>query len=701
MTVSPGAIIANKYEVSGAPVRGGMGDVHPATRLSDRLPVAVKLLRDELRDLPDALERFRREAIAAERIHSEHVAQVLDVIEDAALGLVIVFEYLDGESLEDELKRERVMTLDRAHPVVCEILQGLADAHAVPVVHRDLKPANIFLQRTPDGGRRVKLVDFGISKILQESGSVVLTKAGQNLGSFSYMAPEQASAPSTVDQRADLYACGTVVFRMLTGQLPYLATSVGELIGKKARHPARKLAEALPAARASFSPQLEAWVGRLLERSPNARFANAWEALEAWEALAPGAGKTEGKVGQPMPAQPPAHRPVPAPAAPTPSHPGAPRPSQPPLRAAPPGGLARPPAAMPRPAEPAPPVSQALPRGPAPRVARAKTMLGMGPSGAVAQPPAAPPEEPRRPPSVPTRVERPASAVETHASGPRPAAGRPALGAAPRHDMAGRAAPVAPAGPPSMPRRPPPPPKPSYEDEEPDEDESPTAMFVHPSPMTYNPNGPLEADTVELPGPKPAAGSPPQAAAVPAAGAPPPAPPVASDDDEDYSEPPTAIHMPAFRPEEVPGAPRVPSEFRGPGAMPSPIGDPIPSAAMTAGVQPAAAGPAPAPAVQQPAAMGAFTPPGVTSQAVAPAPAAPQQAPAVAQPQPAQQVSYDFGPSASHPSRVAAMAPAYAPTPPPVDPDAAPLWLKAIALSTVVSALTVLAVLGWMVAHRF
>ncbi len=657
--VRPGAIIANKYEVSGAPVRGGMGDVHPARRLADNTAVALKLLREELRDLPEALERFRREAVAAKRIHSEHVAQVYEVLDDPDLGLVIVFEFLDGESLEDLLKRERYLALERAHPIVCQILQGLADAHAVPVVHRDLKPPNIFLQRTGKGPPQVKLVDFGISKVPQELAGPVLTKAGQNLGSFSYMAPEQASSPSGVDQRADLYACGTVVFRMLTGQLPYVATSVGELIGKKSRQPARKLAEALPTAHPPFTPELEAWVARMLDRNPAGRFSTAWEALEAWEALAPGPRKAEGKVAQPMPAHAPPQRPM-APPRPPADRASAPRPAQPPARS----GEEQVSPVRPGPTGPARPAATVR-SGPAPRVARAKTMLGMGPNAASPPPLGPPAEPPRKHPSVPTRVERPQSTAEPMPSAPRPAAGQPS-------------SPLAkPQGPVSLPRKPPPPPKRSFEDEEPDEDDAPTAMFVHASPMTYDPNGP--------PVPSPAAGAP----------AAPPSPAPASQDlidDGDYSEPPTAIHVPAYRPDEVPAAPPIPSEFRG-GAQAAAAAAPAPVAAVPSPISPAfrppGVEPAPAPV------------PTALAPVAQPTPAAAGAVQGIATPQqPIQTGPFDQPPSPSHPSRVMPPNPPYG-LMPMEDPDAAPTWLQAIAISTVVSAVTVLGVLGWMVLRRF
>jgi serine/threonine-protein kinase len=284
VTVEPGTILQQGYEITGGIGQGGMGGVFAARRLSDGLRVAIKLLRPESRFLPEASERLRREAVAASRISSEHVARVLEVLEDPQLGTAVVFEFLQGESLDERLKREGRMPLATCGPLVEQMLVGLAEAHAEQLIHRDLKPSNIFLQALPDGQLRVKLLDFGVVKLPTEQGFESLTARWQSLGTFSYMPPEQITTPSRVDHRADLYACGAVIFRMLTGEPPHRARSVGDLILQKRSQPARKPNDVLPPDADPLPAPVVEFVVRMLAMDAGSRFQSAREALEAWHA---------------------------------------------------------------------------------------------------------------------------------------------------------------------------------------------------------------------------------------------------------------------------------------------------------------------------------------------------------------------------------------------------------------------------------
>jgi len=282
VTVGPGTRLQDAYEITAGIGQGGMGGVFAARRLSDGLRVAIKLLRPETRFLPDASERLRREAIAASRIRSQHVARVIEVLDDPAHGTAVVFEYLEGETLEERMKRVGKMTLSECAPVVGQILVGLAEAHDERIIHRDLKPGNIFLEHRTQGATSVKLLDFGIVKLPTQEGFEALTQRWQSLGTFSYMPPEQIKTPSKVDHRADLYACGAVIFRMLTGQPPHRARSVGDLILQKRSQPARKLNAVLPAQTAPFPVRVEEFVDKLLAMEPDLRYQSARQALEAW-----------------------------------------------------------------------------------------------------------------------------------------------------------------------------------------------------------------------------------------------------------------------------------------------------------------------------------------------------------------------------------------------------------------------------------
>jgi serine/threonine protein kinase len=261
-----------------------MGEVFAAENIRTGRPVAVKLLRSDTKTKSSAVQRFRQEARAAGSINSDHVTQVLDVEEDAEHGVVLVFELLEGESLIDRLKRTGPISLDELFPIIEQVWMGLADAHRVGIVHRDLKPSNVFLERRPDGTTRVKILDFGISKIPKEIGGETLTEMGQSLGTFSFMPPEQIGKAKTVDHRADIYACATMIYQSLSGQLPYSARNILVMVEMKAKTDGRPLSEVMGA---PVDPRLEAFLARGLARDPAQRFPTATDALAAWRDLRP------------------------------------------------------------------------------------------------------------------------------------------------------------------------------------------------------------------------------------------------------------------------------------------------------------------------------------------------------------------------------------------------------------------------------
>jgi serine/threonine-protein kinase len=244
--------------------------------------VAVKVLRADSKQKSSAVARFQREARAAGAINSDHVTQVLDVQDDPEQGIVIVFELLEGESLIDRLKRTGPMSFDELFPIVEQVWMGLDAAHAAGVIHRDLKPSNVFLERRPDGQQRVKILDFGISKLPKEVGGDTLTEMGQSLGTFSFMPPEQIGKAKTVDHRADIYASATLIYQAMSGQLPYAAKNILQMVDLKTKAEPRSLSSVLDS---PADPRLEAFLAKGLARDPNHRFQSATEALEAWRAL--------------------------------------------------------------------------------------------------------------------------------------------------------------------------------------------------------------------------------------------------------------------------------------------------------------------------------------------------------------------------------------------------------------------------------
>jgi serine/threonine protein kinase len=220
-----GATIAGKYRVRRVIGRGSMGVVCEAEHLEIGKRVAIKLIDASLAGMHDAALRFRREARAASLVESHHIVQVFDVGDDDDLGLYLVMEYLGGEDLAKVLAREKRLVTDAAVDVAVQVARGLVKAHEAGVVHRDLKPANIFLCTSDDGRPLVKILDFGISKVIEASranyaAGLKLTRDGMAVGTPQYMSPEQAQG-QVVDARTDVWALGLVLYEMLAGRPAY------------------------------------------------------------------------------------------------------------------------------------------------------------------------------------------------------------------------------------------------------------------------------------------------------------------------------------------------------------------------------------------------------------------------------------------------------------------------------------------------
>ncbi|MBZ0115829.1 MAG: serine/threonine protein kinase [Sandaracinaceae bacterium] len=243
----PGDRIAQKYRVERLLDRGGMGEVYVCVNEKLGKRVAIKLLDRSLLTVEGAAERFTREAIAASAVRHRGVVEIYDadVLPDGRPW--IAMELLEGESLQARLDRERIIPADDAISIASDVLDVLAAVHGAGIVHRDLKPGNLFLERLAGGGRRVKVLDFGIAKVTSEELGK-LTRTGTSMGTPHYFAPEQATA-GPIDARTDLYAMGVVIFEMLTGDKPYVADNFGELVRLMYTQGPRSLSAILPAAR--------------------------------------------------------------------------------------------------------------------------------------------------------------------------------------------------------------------------------------------------------------------------------------------------------------------------------------------------------------------------------------------------------------------------------------------------------------------
>jgi len=223
--VRPGVVLGNTYRIERLIGRGGMGAVYAASHLRLHRRFAIKVIAEYLHPGANEIARLRREAEVTSRLAHPHIVEVVDFDYTEANTPFLVMELLEGESLSTRLHREGVIEGAAFASILRETTSALEAAHRHDVVHRDLKPTNIFLCQ--QGGRDdfVKVMDFGLSKILSARNE--LTGHSEVLGSPSYMAPEQARGESAlVDHRADIFALGAIAFRMLTGAPPFDGDSV-------------------------------------------------------------------------------------------------------------------------------------------------------------------------------------------------------------------------------------------------------------------------------------------------------------------------------------------------------------------------------------------------------------------------------------------------------------------------------------------
>ena len=275
--VREGDVIAGKYRVERVLGKGGMGVVVAAMHVELEQRVALKFLLPEAAAHPDVAARFAREARAAARIHSEHVARVIDVGTLPTGAPYMVMEYMDGEDLEHVLARVGPLPFDAATSYVLQACEALAEAHVLGIIHRDLKPANLFLARRRNGDPIVKVLDFGISKSTQSTTGAQLTKTSSIMGSPLYMSPEQMTSAKSVDVRSDVWALGALLYELLAGRPPFLAETMPELIAAILQAPP----DPIRAHRADVPPALEAVIHRCLEKSRALRFANVAELARA------------------------------------------------------------------------------------------------------------------------------------------------------------------------------------------------------------------------------------------------------------------------------------------------------------------------------------------------------------------------------------------------------------------------------------
>jgi serine/threonine-protein kinase len=282
--VRQGETLAGKYRVTRVIAEGGMGIVVAARHLKLDQEVALKFMLPDLMRSPEAAGRFLREARAAVRLQSEHVARIIDIAELETGLPYIVMELLDGSDLGAVIYASAPLAVDDAVDYVLQACEAIAEAHALGIVHRDLKPENLFVTRRRDGTAWIKVLDFGISKVIpgleaRQGGVRVTTR--ESMGSPSYMSPEQMRCTRDVDGRADIWSLGVILYELLTGRQPFTGRSIAEVCIKVTQDPPS------PLGRANLPEGLAAVVDKCLAKDVDERYATVADLVRALAPFAP------------------------------------------------------------------------------------------------------------------------------------------------------------------------------------------------------------------------------------------------------------------------------------------------------------------------------------------------------------------------------------------------------------------------------
>jgi serine/threonine-protein kinase len=303
-----GRKLNNRYLVEARIGEGGFGDVYKAKQIQMNREVAIKVLSAAMTQDPKLVERFRREAQSACNLRDPHTIITYDFDQTEDGLLYIAMELLQGEALFDVMEREdKGMSPSRVVGILEQCCTSLGEAHVQGIVHRDIKPENIFLENRPGHPDFVKILDFGIAKIV--GGDLAqgpqLTAAGQTLGTLEYMSPEQLMG-QTLDGRSDIYALGLLASQMLTGALPFKSSSPASIIQwhlKENIAPPSTLRPGIPAG-------LDAIVAKMLAKKREERYADVQQLRVDLQTVMAQQGWTAAGVSGPMAVIPPAALPT-------------------------------------------------------------------------------------------------------------------------------------------------------------------------------------------------------------------------------------------------------------------------------------------------------------------------------------------------------------------------------------------------------
>lgn len=273
-----GTVLGGRYRVGRRLGAGGMGEVFEATDEQTDTKVALKRIFPHFAGEPDLVERFEREARAVSKLSHPHIVSLADFLRPVGEPAFLVMELLRGATLRTIVQDGGPVAIGRAVKLALQILDALDATHDAGIVHRDIKPDNVFVEETTQGGERVKLLDFGVAKAVEDRHEVSLTETGALIGTLAFMAPEQARGED-VDARADLYGVGAVLYYAIAGRKPHEAKSTSALLAAVLDDPIVPLAtrdENIPIA-------LSRVVDRALAPEPDDRYASAEAMITALE----------------------------------------------------------------------------------------------------------------------------------------------------------------------------------------------------------------------------------------------------------------------------------------------------------------------------------------------------------------------------------------------------------------------------------
>jgi eukaryotic-like serine/threonine-protein kinase len=271
-----GKVLGERFQVLELLGQGGSGTIYRAEHVTLRRKVAIKVLHNELSRDDLAIERFRREATTVAEIDNEHIVEIHDFGRTPDGRLYLAMELLEGETLDGILAREGTLSVERTADILIQVGEALMEAHAIGYVHRDLRPRNIYLAVRRGKANFVKLLDFGLAKLVESDAQAASTSLGMTFGDPRYMSPEQARG-DRIDRRADIYQLGCIAYEMLTGAPPFTGSRVFDILSKQVT----EIPAPLPTRRPGVPLWMEAAVTKMLAKDAENRFATTTRMVEA------------------------------------------------------------------------------------------------------------------------------------------------------------------------------------------------------------------------------------------------------------------------------------------------------------------------------------------------------------------------------------------------------------------------------------